>query len=210
MTGGTLDITNENMSAPLLARSFGLGIFAVITAVAFATILGTVSGLIVAASGAVANDFMHKFLKVKMSDNAMVFAGRVTAVVVGIIAMGLGILFKSMNVSFLVGWAFAIAASANLPAIIMTIFWKKTTAKGVSYSIIVGLVSSLILIFLSQDTFTSVYHLVNVKAPNPISQPAIISVPLSFITLVVVSLMTRKNNKNNNEMATTPEQLPPQ
>jgi cation/acetate symporter len=210
MTGGTLDITNENMSAPLLARSFGLGIFAVITAVAFATILGTVSGLIVAASGAVANDFMHKFLKVKMSDNAMVFAGRVTAIVVGIIAMGLGILFKSMNVSFLVGWAFAIAASANLPAIIMTIFWKKTTAKGVAYSIIVGLVSSLILIFLSQDTFTSVYHLVNVKAPNPISQPAIISVPLSFITLVVVSLMTKNNNKNNNEMATTPKQLPPQ
>jgi cation/acetate symporter len=92
----------------------------------------------------------------------------------------------------------------------MTIFWKKTTAKGVAYSIIVGLVSSLILIFLSQDTFTSVYHLVNVKAPNPISQPAIISVPLSFITLVVVSLMTKNNNKNNNEMATTPKQLPPQ
>jgi cation/acetate symporter len=197
MTSGTLDISNENMSAPLLARSFGLGIFAVITAVAFATILGTVSGLIVAASGAVANDFMHKFLNMHMSDNAIVFAGRVTAIIVGIIAMGLGILFKQMNVSFLVGWAFAIAASANLPAIIMTIFWKKTTAKGVIYSIIVGLVSSLVMIFLSQDAFDSVYHLVNVKAPNPLSQPAIISVPLSFITLVVVSLLTKKKGNNN-------------
>lgn len=194
MTGGSLDITNNNMSAPLLARSFGLGIFAVITAVAFSTILGTVSGLIVAASGAVANDFMQKFMKLNLSENAMVFAGRVTAIVVGIIAMGLGILFRQMNVSFLVGWAFAIAASANLPAIIMTIFWKKTTAKGVTYSIIVGLVSSLILIFLSQDAFTSIYHLVGVKAPNPLSQPAIISVPLSFITLVVVSLFTKNNN----------------
>ena len=192
MSGGTLDITNENMSAPLLARSFGLGIFAVITAVAFATILGTVSGLIVAASGAVANDLMHKVLKMQMSDHAMVFAGRATAIGVGIIAMVLGVLFRSMNVSFLVGWAFAIAASANLPAIFGIIFWKKATAKGIAASIIVGLVVSLALILLSQDTFTSVYNLPNVKAPNPISQPAIISVPVSFITLVVVSLLTQK------------------
>jgi len=204
MTGGWLDITNENMSAPLLAKSFGLGIFAVITAIAFSTILGTVSGLIVAASGAVANDIMHKFMKMQMSDNAMVFAGRATAIGVGIIAMVLGVVFKSMNVSFLVGWAFAIAASANLPAIFGIIFWKKATAKGVICSILAGLISSLILILLSQDTFTSVYHLTNVTAPNPIGQPAIISVPISFVTLVVVSLMTQKslNNGNGSESKT--------
>ncbi|MCR4393856.1 MAG: cation acetate symporter [Dehalococcoidales bacterium] len=193
MTGGSLDITNENMSAPLLAKSFGLGIFAVITAIAFATILGTVSGLIVAASGAVANDLMHKFFKIQMSDKAMVFAGRTTAIIVGIIAMVLGVLFKSMNVSFLVGWAFAIAASANLPAIFAIIFWKKATHQGIAASIIAGLVSSLILILLSQDMFTNVYHLYNVQAPNPIGQPAIISVPVSFIILVVVSLLTQKS-----------------
>jgi cation/acetate symporter len=192
MTSGWLDVTNENMSAPLLARSFGLGIFAVITAIAFATILGTVSGLIVAASGAVANDLMLKFGRMHLSDHAIVFAGRVTAVGVGILAMALGIVFKGMNVSFLVGWAFAIAASANLPAIFAIIFWKKATAKGIIASILSGLVSSLIMILLSQDTYTSVYHLVGVKAPNPIGQPAIISVPISFITLVVVSLMTQK------------------
>jgi cation/acetate symporter len=193
MSSGSLDITNENMSAPLLARSFGLGIFAVITAIAFATILGTVSGLIVAASGAVANDLMLKFGRMKLSDHAIVFAGRATAIVVGIIAMALGVAFKSMNVSFLVGWAFAIAASANLPAIFGIIFWKKATAKGIIASILAGLISSLILILLSQDTYTNVYHLVGVKAPNPISQPAIISVPISFITLVIVSLFTQKN-----------------
>ena len=192
MTHGTLDITNENMSAPLLARSFGLGIFAVITAIAFSTILGTVSGLIVAASGAVANDLMHKYMKIQMSDKAMVFAGRATAVGVGIIAMVLGVLFKTMNVSFLVGWAFAIAASANLPAIFGIIFWKKATAKGIIASISAGLISSLVLILLSQDTYTNVYHLTNVTAPNPIGQPAIISVPISFLTLVVVSLLTQK------------------
>jgi len=205
-THGGLDVTNENMSAPLLARSFGLGIFAVITAIAFATILGTVSGLIVAASGAVANDLMHKVMRIQMSDNAIVFAGRATAVVVGVIAMGLGILFKSMNVSFLVGWAFAIAASANLPAILGVIFWKKATAKGVMASILVGLISSIGLILLSQDTFTQVYHLTGVTAPNPLSQPAIISVPLSLITLVVVSLLTQKSKTETAEAAveTTP------
>ncbi len=204
MTSGSLDITNENMSAPLLARSFGLGIFAVITAIAFATILGTVSGLIVAASGAVANDLMLKFGRMQLSDHAIVFAGRATAIGVGILAMGLGVVFKSMNVSFLVGWAFAIAASANLPAIFGIIFWKKATAKGIIASILAGLISSLVLILLSQDTYTNVYHLVGVKAPNPISQPAIISVPISFITLVVVSLLTQKSTLPITEPVITP------
>ena len=194
MTGGVIDITNSNMSAPLLAKSFGLGIFAVISAIAFSTILGTVSGLIVASAGAVANDLLHKFLRINMSDGKMVFAGRITAVVVGIIAMALGIAFKHMNVSYLVGWAFSIAASANLPAIIMVLFWKRTTSKGVIASIAVGLASALGLILLSPDTFSQVYNLPGSSAPMPFSQPAIISVPLSFITLVIVSLMTKRDN----------------
>jgi len=205
MTHGAIDITNNNMSAPLLARNFGLGIFAVITAIAFATILGTVSGLVVAASGAVANDLLIKTFKMKLSDHSMVFAGRATAIFVGLIAMGLGILFRSMNVSFLVGWAFAIAASANLPAIFAIIFWKRATAKGVAFSIIAGLVSSVVLIFISQDTFDQVYHLTNVTAPIPISQPAIISVPISFITLVVVSLLTQKKKVSEAGAETRPE-----
>ena len=101
-------------------------------------------------------------------------------------------LVKHMNVSFLVGWAFSIAASANLPAIIMVLFWKKTTAKGVIASIAVGLIAALGLILLSPDTYSQVYGLPAASAPMPFSQPAIISVPLSFITLVVVSLLTKK------------------
>jgi cation/acetate symporter len=190
MTHGVLDLTNDNMSAPLLARSFGLGIFAIICAIAFSTILGTVSGLIVAASGAVANDLVHKFMRIQLSENKMVFVGRMTAIVVGVIAMGLGIAFKHMNVSFLVGWAFTIAASANLPAIIMILFWKKTTAKGVIASISVGLIASLAMIILSPDTYVQVFGLPAANAP--ISQPAIISIPLSFVTLVIVSLLTKK------------------
>jgi cation/acetate symporter len=199
MTHGVIDITNENMSAPLLARAFGIGMFAIICAIAFATILGTVSGLIVAASGAVANDLVHKVMKIHLSENKMVFVGRITAIVVGIIAMALGIAFKHMNVSFLVGWAFTIAASANLPAIIMILFWKKTTGKGVIASIGVGLVASLVMIILSPDTYTQVFNQPAANAPMPISQPAIISVPLSFITLVVVSLLTKKSGVANQQ-----------
>ncbi|MGI2336379.1 MAG: solute symporter family protein [Dehalogenimonas sp.] len=192
MTTGVIDLTNQNMSAPLLARAFGIGIFAIISAIAFATILGTVSGLIVAASGAVAIDLVHKTLKIKMSDTAMVLIGRITAILVGVLAMGLGLAFQHMNVSFLVGWAFTIAASANLPAIIMILFWNRVTAQGVIASIIVGLVGSLVMILLSPDVFTQVYNLPAADAPMPISQPAIISVPLAFLTLVVVSLLTKK------------------
>lgn len=202
MTNGVVDLTNSNMSAPLLAKCFGLGIFAVISAIAFSTILGTVSGLIVAASGAVASDIMHKFGRMKMDENAMVKAGRITAIVVGIVAMFLGVVFKHMNVSYLVGWAFTIAASANLPSIIMVLFWKRTTSRGVIASIMVGLFLSLLLILLSPDTFSQVYGLPASAAPMPISQPAIISVPVSFLALVIVSLMTQKNGTagdNGNE-----------
>lgn len=193
MVNGVLDLTNDNMSAPLLAKSFGITIFAIISALAFATVLGTVSGLIVAASGAVAHDLMDRYLGKKMTDNEKVRAGKIASVVVGAIAIILGILFKGMNVSYLVGWAFAVAASANLPAISMILLWKRTTARGVVASIIVGLTSSLGMILLSQETFDNVYRLVGVIAPVPINNPAIITVPLSFITLIVVSLLDSKN-----------------
>ena len=143
---------------------------------------------------------MSKFFKIKMSENKMVFAGRITAIVVGVIAMVLGILFKHMNVSYLVGWAFSIAASANLPAIIMVLFWKRTTSRGVIASIVVGLVTALGLILLSPDTYSQVYNLPAANAPMPFSQPAIISVPLSFITLIVVSLMTKKDSLSVDEI----------
>jgi len=199
MTGGVIDLTSSNMSAPLLAKTFGIAIFAIISAIAFATVLGTVSGLIVASSGAVAHDLVDRYLGVKLSEKGKVRIGKISALVVGAVAIILGILFKGMNVSYLVGWAFAVAASANLPAIFMLLFWKKTTAKGIVASILVGLVSAMAIILLSQTTFDNVYHLVNVKAPMPIDNPAIISVPLSFITIVVVSLMTQKDKKKENK-----------
>jgi cation/acetate symporter len=193
MVNGVIDLTNDNMSAPLLAKSFGIFIFAIISTVAFATVLGTVSGLIVASSGAVSHDLIDRFAGNAMKDKQKVKVTRIAAVSIGMIAILLGLLFEGMNVSYLVGWAFAVAASANLPAIVMILFWKKTTKEGVIAGIITGLVLSMGIILLSQETYNSVYHLVNVKAPMPVNNPAMISVPLSFIALIAVSLITGKN-----------------
>ena len=163
----------------------------IISAIAFATVLGTVSGLIVAASGAVAHDLIDRFFKIKMDDRQKVRAGKISAFVIGGIAIVLGILFKGMNVTFLVGLAFAVAASANLPAIIMLLFWKSTTAKGIAASIVVGIVVSLALIAFSPELYT-LYGRNPLDAPIPLNNPGIISIPLSFITLVVVSLLTQR------------------
>ncbi|MFW5802547.1 MAG: cation acetate symporter [Verrucomicrobiota bacterium] len=191
MVNGVVDVQSSNMSAPLLAKAMGVFLFACISAIAFATILGTVSGLIVASSGAVAHDIMDILLKIKMTDKGKVRAGKIAAVVVGILAILLGILMKGMNVGFLVGLAFAVAASANLPAIIMLLFWKKTTSKGIAASITVGIVAALGLILVSPFMFER-YGLDRAAAPIGLDNPGIISIPLSFITLVVVSLLTQK------------------
>jgi cation/acetate symporter len=191
MMNGVLNPADSNMAAPLLARSFGSVLFALISAIAFATVLGTVSGLIVAASGAVAHDLGDRFLNLKMDDRRKIRAGKLSAFVVGAIAIALGILFKGMNVTFLVGLAFAVAASANLPAITMLLFWKRTTAQGITASIFMGIVASLVLIALSPDLYKQ-YGLDPTTAPVPFSNPGIVSIPLSYITLIVVSLFTRK------------------
>jgi len=195
MINGVIDVESSNMAGPLLAKYFGVGLFSFISAIAFATVLGTVAGLIVASSGAIAHDFIDNYLKKEMTDKQKVSAGRMAAFAVGIIAIILGILFKGMNVSFLVSLAFAVAASANLPAILMILFWKKTTSNGVSASIITGIVSSVGLILLSPTMFER-YGLDPATAIMPIDNPGIFSIPLSFLTLIVVSLFTQKNKAN--------------
>lgn len=195
MTSGSIDLTNDNMSAPLLAKSFGDLLFAVISAIAFTTVLGTVSGLIVAASGAVVHDLLSSVLRWEMNDHEKVRIGKLAAVIVGAIAIGLGILFKGMNAGFLVGWAFSVAASANLPALVMLLFWKRTTKQGISSAIMVGLFSSLAWILVSEDTFQKVYGFSADAAAKaamvPFSQPGLVTIPLGFLTLIVVSLMTQ-------------------
>ncbi len=193
MTSLVLDPSDSNMAAPLLARSFGEWMFAAVSAVAFTTVLGTVSGLILAASGAVAHDLMSHAFGVQLDDNGKVRVAKISAVVVGLIAIWLGIQFQGFNVTFLVGWAFNIAASANLPSLIMLLFWKKTTKQGIITAIMVGLLSSLTWVLLSKDALTKLYGYPTTVIPLvPFSQPGIVTIPLGFLTLVVVSLLTKK------------------
>jgi len=191
MTSGAMDVTDSNMAAPLLARSFSELLFAIISAIAFTTVLGTVSGLIVAASGAVVHDLLTSLLRWEVSEHEKVRLGKLAAIVVGAIAMAMGILFREMNVNFLVGWAFSVAASANLPALIMLLFWKKTTKQGITWAVIAGMVSSLAWILLSGETYSKVYGIPAETAIVPFSQPGIVTIPLGFLVVVVVSLMTQ-------------------
>jgi cation/acetate symporter len=190
MTSGALDPTDTNMAAPLLAKSFSDTLFAVISAIAFTTVLGTVSGLIMAGSGAVAHDLVENVFGVQMNDHEKIRVGKLAAVGLGIVAMVLGIVFRNFNVSFLVGWAFNIAASANLPALVMLLFWPRTTRQGIIAAVTVGMLASLAWILLSADTFEKVYGIPRDLALTPFSQPGLVTIPLGFLVLIVVSLLT--------------------
>ncbi|MDA0660584.1 MAG: cation acetate symporter [Planctomycetota bacterium] len=193
MTSGALDVTNSNMAAPLLAKGLSEWLFAIISAIAFTTVLGTVSGLILASSGAVTHDLLMNVLGWKLTDHEQVRVAKLTSVVVGAVAIVLGILFEKMNVSYLVGWAFSVAASANLPSLVMVLFWQGVTRQGVIAAVAVGMTTSLAWILLSAESYTQVYGLSAANAWVPFSQPGIITIPLGFLTLVAVSLLTGRN-----------------
>lgn len=197
MTSGSMDVTDSNMAAPLLAKSMSELLFAIISAIAFTTVLGTVSGLILASAGAVAHDLVGSFTGQELTGHQQVRIAKIASVIVGAIAIVLGILFQGLNVSYLVGWAFSVAASANLPALVMLLFWNGTTKQGIIAAVIVGMVSSLAWILLSGDTYSAVYGLPAEDAPVPFSQPGIVTIPLGFLTLVVVSLLTRNSRVAN-------------
>ena len=200
MTSGALDVTDTNMAAPLLAKSMNEWLFAIISAIAFTTVLGTVSGLILAAAGAVVHDLLKNFGGLDISDHEQVRLAKITSVVVGSVAILLGILFKELNVGALVGWAFSIAASANLPSLAMILFWKRTTRQGVIAAVTVGMVSSLAWILLSGPTLSGVFGLTGHAGYVPFSEPGIVTIPLGFLTLVIVSLLTRPHD----DSATSP------
>ena len=199
MTSGAMDVTDQNMAAPLLARTFGEWWFAVISAIAFTTVLGTVSGLIIAAAGAVAHDIVTNVMRRDLSDSQKVRYGKIASVVVGVIAMVLGIVFKNFNVTFLVGWAFNVAASANLPALVMLLYWPRANKRGIMAGIIVGVVASVGWILLSTDAFVNLYGYTAADAaraaPAPFNQPGIVTIPLGFLAIVVVSKLTKARER---------------
>lgn len=173
-----------NMAAPLLAQALGGDILmSFVSAVAFATILAVVAGLVLSGASAFAHDLYGQiFKKGKVTEKEQMKAARLASVGVSAFSIVLALGAQSMNVAFLVSLAFCIAASANLPVIIYTIYWKNFNTTGALTAIVTGLVTALILVALSPNlwaadgsmTFTG-------EALFPLTNPAIISVPAGFI-----------------------------
>ncbi|MDY3126838.1 MAG: cation acetate symporter [Corynebacterium sp.] len=187
-----------NSAAPLLALELGGSIFmAVISAVAFATVLAVVAGLAITASASIAHDVYDAVLRDgKASEEEQVRVSHITVVVLGVLSIVLGILAMTQNVAFLVSLAFAIAASANLPTILYSLFWRKFNTTGAVASIYGGLISCLLLIFFSPAVSGSASSMVPSAdwAIFPLSSPGIVSIPFAFLCGYIGTLIGKPDN----------------
>ncbi len=179
-----------NMSAPLLAEALGGTLFlGFLAAVAFATILAVVAGLTLAGAAALAHDFYANVIRRgTATEKESVKIAKLSTLFLGAIAITLGIVFKGQNVAFLVGLAFAVAASANFPALFLSMFWKKFTTSGAVASQLTGLFLSVGLIAISPTVMIDVMKYK--EAIFPLKNPGIISLPAAFLAGYVISLMT--------------------
>ncbi len=186
----TKEAFTSNMAAPLLAETLGGAPFlGFLSAVAFATILAVVAGLTLAGASAISHDlYVGVFKRDDHTEKDEVKVARIATVVLGVLAVLLGLLFESVNVAFMVGLAFAVAASANFPALLMSVFWKKFTTSGAVASIVTGLILSVVLIVLSPTVWKDVFHLTSAP-PFPMKSPAIFSMPAAFLVGIIVSLL---------------------
>ncbi|WP_329469477.1 solute symporter family protein [Exiguobacterium sp. 9-2] len=190
-----------NMAAPLLAKALGGDLlFAFVAAVAFATILAVVAGLVLSAASAFAHDFYsHILRKGQATEKEQMTAARLASIAVALISMVLALFAQSMNVAFLVSLAFAVAASANLPVILLTIFWRRFNTGGAVTGMVVGLFSSLILVALSPNLWAVDGSALFVgEALFPLTNPGIVSIPLGFLGAIVGTLLTKSNEVAGN------------
>jgi len=177
-----------NMAAPLLAEAVGGQAFlGFIAAVAFATILAVVAGLTLAGAATLSHDIWVGVVRRGHVDGGeQLLVARGATILLALLSIVLGIAFKGQNVAYMVGLAFAIAASANFPALLLSMFWKPFTTAGAVSSIVVGTTSALLLIYFSPSI--QIDMLQNATALVPLRNPGIISIPLSFLVGIAVSL----------------------
>ncbi|WP_078289437.1 cation acetate symporter [Mycobacterium sp. D16R24] len=189
----------QNSAAPLLAFELGgVILLAVISAVAFATILAVVAGLTITASASFAHDIYASVIKDhNVSEGEQVRVSRITAVVLGVIAIGLGILANGQNVAFLVALAFAVAAAANLPTIVFSLYWARFNTRGALWSMYGGLISTIVLIVFSPAVSGAKTAMIPGAdfAWFPLANPGIVSIPLAFVLGIVGTLTS--NDKGN-------------
>jgi cation/acetate symporter len=190
-----------NLAAPNLAQELGGGVgtfggdlfLAVIAGIAFATILAVVAGLVLSASGAVAHDIWSNIIrKGKDSEHEEVYVARIAAASIGAIAILIAIIGgEGLNVSFMVGLAFAVAASANFPALLMALVWPRFNTAGAVTGVLFGVISAIFLVVMSPGVW-----------PGPDSEgspigwtlanPGIVSIPLGFVGCILGTLLSRE------------------
>ncbi|MEU5581589.1 cation acetate symporter [Streptomyces huasconensis] len=180
-----------NTAVPLLALDLGGGadstggtvLFAIVAAIAFATILAVVAGITLASSASVAHDLYASLRRRSAKPRSEVAVARVAAVGIGALAIGLGLLARDLNVAFLVGLAFAVAASANLPVLLYSLFWRNFTTRGAVWSVYGGLLPALILVLLSPVVSGGPDSLFPGRDFQyfPLENPGLVSIPLGFL-----------------------------
>lgn len=195
MIGGT------NMVAVNLADAVGGSYFlGFISAVAFATILAVVAGLTLAGASAVSHDLYAQVIaRGRTTEAAEVRLSKISAVVIGIVAIALGYIFENQNVAFMVGLAFAVAASCNFPVLAMSILWRGTTTWGALAGGLVGLVAAFVMVVLSKAVWVTT--LGHPAALFPYDNPALFSMPLAFATIWIVSSLDRSRRAQRERAA---------
>src|SRR5687767_5805831 len=178
-----------NTSRPLLAASVGGTPFlGFISAVAFATILAVVAGLTLSGAATLSHDLWVNVVRRGHADQREEFlVARGATVVLAVLSIVLGIAFRGQNVAFMVGLAFAIAASANFPALVLSIFWGRLTTAGAQASMLVGTLSTVVLIALSPTIQIDILR--NTEAWFPLRNPGLVTIPLAFVVAIGVSLL---------------------
>lgn len=199
---GAADITEVdkagNMAAPLLAKAIGGDfLFALISAVAFATILAVVTGLVLSAASAFAHDFYGQIVRRgESSEKEQLKMARYASIGVSIVSILLALFAQKMNVAFLVSLAFAVAASANLPVILFTVFWKRFNTTGAVTGMLTGLISTVILVALSPNIWDPAGKAILIGNPIfPMSNPGIISIPLGFLAAYIGTLLSSSKDE---------------
>jgi cation/acetate symporter len=182
-------IGGTNMAAIHLANATGGSLMlGFISAVAFATILAVVAGLTLAGASAVSHDLYAEVIaRGRASEQQEVNLSKITAIVIGIVAIVLGYIFENQNVAFMVGLAFAVAASCNFPVLLMSVLWKGTTTRGALIGGLLGLISAVVMVVLSKAVWVQTFG--NAKELFPYDNPAIFSMTIAFVGIWLFSKM---------------------
>ncbi|MDZ5619190.1 cation acetate symporter [Nocardioides sp. HM23] len=200
---GDVAASGGNLASPLLAEEVGGGagsnggaiLLAFIAAVAFATILAVVAGLTLTSASSVAHDlYANVWKKGKASETDEVRVARIAAFAIGGVAIVLSIFAQDLNIAFLVALAFAVAASGNLPALVMNLFWKKFNTRGATWSIYGGIITCVGLVFFSPTVSgpTGVFWTSVDFSWFPLANPGIISIPAGFLFGILGTLTSRE------------------